>query len=82
MRHDESQCVTELMRYHCNFITTEIRVVIMLILWVFSLSNLLFDGKIELLKPSGRAERAIDTLTHHPKPTEAAGGSIGDCGVE
>ena len=66
MRHDESQCVTELMRYHCNFITTLLRsvVVIMLTLWVFSLSNLLFDGKIELLKPSGPAERAIDTLTH------------------
>ena len=29
--------------------------------------------KIDLLKPSGRAERAIDTLVQHHKPSEAPG---------
>ena len=33
---------------------------------------------MDLLKPSGRAERAIDTLGHYHKPNEATGGSTRD----
>ncbi len=38
------------------------------------------DSKIDFLKPSERAERAIDALAHYHKPTEQTGGSTGDSG--
>ena len=50
--------------YYCSlyYNTTVIRLI--------SLGNLLFGGKIVLLKPLDRAERAIDTLGHYYKHTQ------------
>ncbi len=49
---------------------------------MLSLSNLLIDDKLELMKPSGRRGRAIDTLGHYQRCTDATGESIGDGGLE